>query len=398
MTTSTSRGNADKTTSYNLLNKIAKSAKNLKDTIILEKSQYRHSLLNFTLSFYCVAFFIIAPVTLYRTIDTGWLPLNTFHVFLLSLLFIFNHFKNKIPYSTKAILLISVFYSIGAAANYFFGIAAGNYLYFGICILLSATFLTIKRTILILFIIILTQVAFMVLTSYGVITFQISPITQVSSVYFWTSQIVAFVCIISSPLIALGWLNTSLKSSEDSLKSANQSLEVAKQKLILLSQTDELTSLPNRRALFNYADLEFKKFKRNHVSFAVLMIDIDLFKKVNDNYGHDAGDIILKAVSAVLSEQIRDYEIVARYGGEEFVIILQEPDMEICTNIAERIRLAVKNNETSYQNTFLQVTVSIGLSQVLEQDNNIEDVLKRADINLYKAKDDGRNRVVFANA
>ncbi len=378
-----------------LIEKLTWVRKKLNISIILDKKKYRHSLLNFTISFYFLAFLITTPISLLRAIDINWHSINYVHIALLVVITFLQAHKNKLSYHVKVITLILVFYSIGIIADYSLGMALGNYLYFSICILLAATFLSLKNTLLILLAIVLTQLLFMGLTFFEIIAFKVSPLVQINNIHFWGTHITAFITLIASPLIALGWLNKSLKASEHSLKIANENLEYAQKQLIHLAQTDELTSLPNKRALLSYSELEFNKFKRHKNSFSVLMIDIDFFKHVNDTYGHDAGDLVLKSVANVLAKQVRDYEIVARNGGEEFVIILQEQDINISLKIADRIRLAVEKTNTQYQQTNIKVTVSIGLAQVSIDDLSFADSLKRADNNVYKAKESGRNIVII---
>lgn len=370
----------------------------LKAAIALDKEQYRHALLNFTISFYLIVFTFIIPISLIRTFDTGWHLLNYFHVALLSIMLVLQLTKNRISYIVKARILVGIFFSIGVIANYNLGLSSGNYLYFAMCILLSSTFLTLKSTLFVLLGIIVTQITFMLLTHLGIITFTIAPEIQFTNPHFWSTHIIAFITIIASPIIILGWLNTLLKSSEDALRESNKALEKAQQKLSYLAQTDELTSLPNRRALFSYTRNEFKKYQRQQGSFSVLMLDIDYFKRVNDTYGHEIGDMVLKAVANVLSKQVRDYEIVARTGGEEFVIILLEKDINLSTQVAERIRKAIERIKIPYEDDVIKVTISIGVTQMMNTDTKFENILQRADACLYKAKNSGRNKVAICNA
>jgi diguanylate cyclase (GGDEF)-like protein len=134
---------------------------------------------------------------------------------------------------------------------------------------------------------------------------------------------------------------------------------------------------------------EFEKFKRLKRNVSCIMIDIDKFKAINDLYGHLVGDQVLKAISARMRDTVRAYDILGRYGGEEFLIIMPDTSLEDARGLAERIRARVKeepvNNAT--------VTVSLGVVCVQESDCSVDDIIKRADENLYKAKKDGRDRV-----
>ncbi len=149
---------------------------------------------------------------------------------------------------------------------------------------------------------------------------------------------------------------------------------------------DALTQVYNRR----YLDIVLYKV-HNKSSYALLMIDIDDFKKVNDSYGHDFGDIVLKKLSTVLLENVRNYDEVIRYGGEEFLVVLYRVSEEEAINIAERIR--GKFQDIKYEKVpNLKITISIGVAKAKEKETLFE-AIKRADEALYLAKQKGKNRV-----
>ena len=162
------------------------------------------------------------------------------------------------------------------------------------------------------------------------------------------------------------------------------------------SITDPLTSMYNRRYFFKRLEEEIEKKKRGGDSFGILAMDIDFFKRVNDTYGHQSGDEILKLVSASIKNSLRSIDIVARYGGEEFFAILPKSSYESLSIVAERIRADVEKRLLKFNNQEIRVTLSIGVAlsnNVLEA----EEIIKRADGALYVAKDTGRNRVVLDN-
>ena len=265
-------------------------------------------------------------------------------------------------YVKKISILIAIFYLVGVVGNYQLGISAGNYLYFMISVLLSATFLSLRTTFLILLFITTTQLIFMYLTEAGFVEYQLSPFIPINSYHFWITHLVAFITVIATPVIAIGRLNSLLKLSQITLQRSNFDLLNAKNRLETLALTDELTSLPNRRALFNYSQVEFAKFKRNKVNFSVLMIDLDYFKKVNDTYGHDAGDKVLIDMANVLLEQMREYELVARAGGEEFVAVILDTNPQESHLIANRIRKALENTVILHAGVTIKITASIGIA------------------------------------
>lgn len=163
-----------------------------------------------------------------------------------------------------------------------------------------------------------------------------------------------------------------------------------------LAQTDPLTQLLNRRALTERISAEMERALRYDSTLALLMIDLDHFKKVNDNYGHLVGDDVLRDVGQLLLETIRGSDIVARYGGEEFLLLLPETDDVGAESFAERIREDVDRHEFGggTGGTVLKLTASIGVAVYpAARIESVEDLLARADAALYRAKADGRNRV-----
>jgi diguanylate cyclase (GGDEF)-like protein len=168
----------------------------------------------------------------------------------------------------------------------------------------------------------------------------------------------------------------------------------AKEMVAYLANIDPLTKSLTRRHFFNIAEAEFKRFVRYHRPFAVLVIDADAFKAINDNHGHHAGDIVLRSFSLVAMEQKRVQDTFGRLGGEEFSLILPETKLEQARIVAERIRSVWEQTPSNLDGRMLQNTVSIGVAQVQAGDNSFDDVLRRADLMMYKAKQQGRNRVV----
>jgi diguanylate cyclase (GGDEF)-like protein len=146
-----------------------------------------------------------------------------------------------------------------------------------------------------------------------------------------------------------------------------------------------MTGLNNRRHFLVLAENEWSRFKRYGRPLAVLMIDIDLFKSVNDIYGHDVGDEAIKSVAEVLQNHKRTSDIVGRLGGEEFALVLPEATLDSAVSAAERLRQLVANRLIVVEERALSVTISIGAS--------VDEVLKEADVALYEAKRSGRNCV-----
>jgi diguanylate cyclase (GGDEF)-like protein len=161
-----------------------------------------------------------------------------------------------------------------------------------------------------------------------------------------------------------------------------------------LAATDPLTNLSNRRSFIEKASAEFSRSHRYNHSLAILMMDIDHFKRINDTYGHHIGDVSLKSFASVCMAALRKHDLCGRLGGEEFAIILIETDMDEACQVAERLRQQVACTLITEGNIHLQVQVSIGVTQLAKDDVHVEHTIQRADKAMYMAKDNGRNQVV----
>lgn len=191
-------------------------------------------------------------------------------------------------------------------------------------------------------------------------------------------QIIAFVAVMAGSL--LGSIGFVLMEKERS--------DLA---IMLLAMTDSLTQIPNRRALMERAEQLLSR--RSGAPLALLMIDVDHFKFVNDRHGHPAGDAVLRQVAASLSERLRGQDTLGRYGGEEFCVVAPDTNMAGALHLGESLRAAIA--ATSFAIEGLSVTVSIGISSCTENTTrSLRDVLDEADAALYTAKHSGRNKVV----
>jgi two-component system, cell cycle response regulator len=168
------------------------------------------------------------------------------------------------------------------------------------------------------------------------------------------------------------------------------------QRSLSLALTDELTGLYNRRYLLVHLDELVARVGRDGLDAAVLLVDIDHFKQVNDTYGHAAGDDILRELAARATNTVRSVDLVARLGGEEFVVVMPETGPAIAVAVGERLRLAIANEPFTIRagDKRLAITVSIGIASAIAAGDDRDRLLKRADDALYCAKAEGRNRVV----
>jgi len=164
-----------------------------------------------------------------------------------------------------------------------------------------------------------------------------------------------------------------------------------------LAITDQLTGCLNRHAMEDIATLKFKEVKRLKHQFGLLILDIDFFKKVNDNHGHDVGDEAIKHIANLMMTNLRESDSLFRIGGEEFVVMTITPDKNGLFKLSEKIRNVIERSTLNVGDLKLDITVSIGSAISNSTDNDWQDTLKRADQALYKAKNEGRNLSIFAN-
>ena len=165
------------------------------------------------------------------------------------------------------------------------------------------------------------------------------------------------------------------------------------QQIERLAITDGLTEVYTRRYILSRFEEEVNRSQIRKIQLSFLMIDVDYFKKVNDQYGHLTGDQILREAASLIKENVRGIDIVGRYGGEEFCVVLPDTDREGAQYVAERIRAAIEKTPLKAYDNVIKVTVSIGSATFPEDGKNLSELLDKADWALYRAKKMGRNRI-----
>ncbi|MGD8984658.1 MAG: diguanylate cyclase [Desulfobacteraceae bacterium] len=189
-----------------------------------------------------------------------------------------------------------------------------------------------------------------------------------------------------------------LRKGREQLASANEALKDKNKELEILSITDSLTGLYNRKHLMESLTKEIGRSRRYERPFALLIIDIDHFKKFNDAYGHLAGDDVLRKMGNVFRESIRNCDYAARYGGEEFIIFMPEIGQDDGVKAAERIRGSVAKEKIDANGHSVTVTISVGIASFPEHGDDAQAIISKADEALYQAKRRGRDRVVLAGS
>lgn len=226
------------------------------------------------------------------------------------------------------------------------------------------------------------------LMGFSIILFFI-PDNPLSQADYSNAFKIRFLATIST-VTALSYIyEFSRKKSYDKLQTLSQEFEEA-------SLSDFLTGLANRRHILRHIEHEKEMYARQTRNFSTILCDIDHFKKINDNYGHDCGDIVLKNVADILKGSLRQIDTVSRWGGEEFLIILPAVGREGAMVTAERLRQQIEEMKIQSNNNVVRLTMSFGVATWDNNHNNIDEFIKHADEALYRAKERGRNRVEIA--
>ncbi len=191
-----------------------------------------------------------------------------------------------------------------------------------------------------------------------------------------------------APLFLVAYVTTMLSAD----------IRRALMQIKLLSETDELTGIYNKRAMDIMSERVFKQAARYARPFSVLMIDSDSLKGINDAYGHDAGNQLLKLTVQCIQGQLREADMLGRYGGDEFLVVLPETPGSGAVGVANRIRQSIESTPLSIREKTVQITASIGVSSYPEHGNDFESVMKKADQAMYVSKHKGKNQVTVFGA
>ena len=323
-----------------------------------------------------------------------------FYVLGIYILVIFNIFSVMIYIflvctAKKNIILASVITYIEVYLHsflcvYLIGWSCGFYIY-PLCLIPVVYFISInmvKKGIYGHIIVAITIITYELMKIFDVNRGGVAPF-QYKIIHF---DLVLYIFNSASAIIVLIMLICAflyeIRASQEELENKNKILEN-------IANIDSLTGINNRRYMNKKIKEEIDTFKIKKEEFSIAICDIDDFKKINDTYGHDCGDIILKAIADILSWHNKKYDIeICRWGGEEFLILIKDNisnAYKICESILDNIRKYTLN----YDNNSINVTITIGIAEFNIKNNNIEKTLKTADVNLYKGKNSTKNCIVI---
>ncbi len=203
-------------------------------------------------------------------------------------------------------------------------------------------------------------------------------------------------CVLGWALSVLLWRKfTTITLQQQQLENANTDLQEKQRELERLTRLDGLTGLFNRNTFVELTKKELARAQRQGTATAILLMDLDHFKRVNDTWGHPAGDVVLKHAAMIASTTVRSTDLVGRLGGEEFIVLLPGTSIEAARKLAEKIRMKLEGETASWNDTRMAITVSIGIAGTTASEKQSFEVLYHdADKALYVAKQRGRNRVI----
>ena len=187
-----------------------------------------------------------------------------------------------------------------------------------------------------------------------------------------------------------------LQQKLETMEEQSQRMQAHLEEQRIRAITDPLTALPNRAAYNEKVEQEFSRQRRYQHPLSLVVCDLDHFKRINDGYGHLAGDKVLRLVARLISDRLRDTDFIARYGGEEFVVLLPETSVDKSKEVVEEVRKAIADSPFNFGGEPVQITMSFGITEAREGDESHDVVFQRADDALYQAKQQGRNRSVIA--
>lgn len=244
---------------------------------------------------------------------------------------------------------------------------------------------------------VLMPVAYILLGMYRgiLVSFLLITIVALASLYFYpTWHPAPFTPASIINITAAGLFVLALLGYFEYMRSESMAIIAAKNmELMRMAGTDYLTGLLNRRAFFELSMKELQRSRRYGHAFVIVSFDLDHFKQINDTYGHDAGDAVLRSLAELLDRELRESDFAARFGGEEFVLFLTESTLEEGLAISNRLRERVAAMNTAFGEATIRVTASFGVAECTHEDTTVDTVITRADFALLNAKRNGRNAV-----
>lgn len=350
--------------------------------------------------------FVATPgmfLSLSRIPSIGFRPEMLFHVFLSLFVVLIALMRRRIAYRLKSAMIIVSLMVIGYSGLFSIGLSSSGRLDIVISIALACLLFNLKAGLALAAFNILTFIVVALLHVKGVITYSIDFNTYNYTAKAWAAAFFNFTTMGVLVVLLIGQVNQQLrKNFYKTMKKKKQlhkeiiQRQVAEEKYKRLSKTDPLTNLYNRRYFFEKAEEEILRSERYNRKLSLILVDADYFKTVNDTYGHQAGDQVLRELACRFLLNLRPTDIACRFGGEEFSLLLPETGIDEAVQVAERLRAAISNKPVSFKDNRIELTCSFGVTERLQNETDISNMVSRADEALYNAKDKGRNTILVS--
>ncbi len=297
---------------------------------------------------------------------------------------------SKVDYVYSFLTLSLLFYLRRSKHNY--NTTAHLLLLFSLAAFTSALIFVPQDEFRLIWFYLLVLVAFMLKGTSGGLIYTAASIAVILGVNVFFELQLSATAIVSAILgLVIG--SALLRIYTDKIGDYEKTLKEKNIALGILASTDELTGIMNRRIFKKVSERYFDTAQRDRIALTLLLLDLDHFKKVNDTFGHQVGDRLLKSFVEAIKPVLRRSDILARIGGEEFGVLLFKTDAQGAQTLAEKMRKAIEGLSIEHEGEVIQVTTSIGVAQNMRRDNSFDAIFSRADKALYKAKEQGRNRI-----
>lgn len=324
----------------------------------------------------------------YFSADATYLGYSSLLIIYIALAIFRRHF----PYFIKAVSICLLPAIIAVSGMLHYGLSSLGFFAVLLCALLVMSTFGMRWAILCLLLLVLLMAAIAYFTVTGGASYDVNMNAFNHSPIIWGTHIWVFFLLSLMALVSIGWLQYALSLSIDQLLKKKKELKKATQVLRDISLTDYLTGLPNRRYFHEFTEEVLALHKRYGDDCAVAFLDLDFFKEINDQYGHDGGDLVLKAFSQFVKGRIRESDLFARLGGEEFILLMPNTDSKNAFTFVERLRKALSEHAITVTNEkAIHVAFSAGIVCVTDEDDSVDKLVNRADLAVYEAKKSGRN-------
>lgn len=334
----------------------------------------------------CAVSIVSLPVTLIRIENNGLLNLFGLHLFLILVALLLTVFRKALSFKIKSIIIGLLCTTVSVSSLYTFGFVAAGlpwmFITLSYVFLVHPALLT-RAIVLAITILLLIALGFI----SGKLVSPIDPNVMLAQASFWFGLSVPAIAFMVLLLLQIKTHQKRLKRQQRDLINENETLKHS-------ANYDHLTNTLNRRGFEQVTEALFNETENHDVS--VIAIDVDFFKSINDKYGHDAGDVVLRKFAAMIKSHLHSDDVLCRYGGEEFILLLKNRDEQFTITLCERLREASQGLSIVYAEHNIRFTASFGVV-LADNRESIHELICRADSALYRAKEAGRNLVVLFN-